>query len=88
MRMWGISPKFLCRAHLLGEHREMHCAYASVNSVFLIKGYCNGLVDFNKLKDRHDELYEFRAPYFMVKRVCEDLEEMKNNDIPFEDDDE
>lgn len=24
MRIWDIHPKHLCRAHLLGEHRELH----------------------------------------------------------------
>ena len=24
MRVWDIQPKFLCRKHLLAEHRELH----------------------------------------------------------------
>jgi hypothetical protein len=24
MRVWDIAPKYLCRKHLLGEHRELH----------------------------------------------------------------
>jgi len=24
MRVWDIQPKYLCRKHLLGEHRELH----------------------------------------------------------------
>jgi hypothetical protein len=24
MRIWDIEPKYLCRKHLLGEHRELH----------------------------------------------------------------
>lgn len=24
MRIWDIHPKYLCRKHLLGEHRELH----------------------------------------------------------------
>lgn len=24
MRIWDLEPKLLCRAHLLGEHRELH----------------------------------------------------------------
>lgn len=24
MRVWDINPKYLCRKHLLGEHRELH----------------------------------------------------------------
>ncbi|MCX5687120.1 MAG: pyrimidine dimer DNA glycosylase/endonuclease V [Candidatus Omnitrophica bacterium] len=28
MRIWDISPKKLCRNHLLGEHRELHAIWA------------------------------------------------------------
>jgi hypothetical protein len=24
MRIWDINPKYLCRVHLLAEHRELH----------------------------------------------------------------
>jgi hypothetical protein len=24
MRIWDVSPRHLCRQHLLGEHRELH----------------------------------------------------------------
>lgn len=24
MRVWDIHPRYLCRKHLLGEHRELH----------------------------------------------------------------
>lgn len=24
MRIWDIHPRYLCRQHLLGEHRELH----------------------------------------------------------------
>ena len=27
MRIWDISPKKLCRFHLLGEHRELHAVW-------------------------------------------------------------
>ena len=27
MRVWDVSPKELCRAHLLGEHRELHAIW-------------------------------------------------------------
>ena len=27
MRIWDIHPSRLCRAHLLGEHRELHGLY-------------------------------------------------------------
>jgi hypothetical protein len=28
MHNWEISPKKLCRAHLLGEHRELHAIWS------------------------------------------------------------
>lgn len=27
MRIWDISPKRLCRNHLVGEHRELHAIW-------------------------------------------------------------
>lgn len=30
MRIWDISPKLLCRNHLLGEHRELHAMWAVI----------------------------------------------------------
>lgn len=27
MRIWDINPKYLCRQHLLGEHRELHAIW-------------------------------------------------------------
>jgi Pyrimidine dimer DNA glycosylase len=28
VRIWDIPPERLCRAHLLGEHRELHAIWA------------------------------------------------------------
>lgn len=28
MRIWDVSPKILCRNHLLGEHRELHAIWS------------------------------------------------------------
>ena len=28
MRIWDVEPACLCRAHLLGEHRELHAVWA------------------------------------------------------------
>jgi len=28
MRIWDIPPRRLCRAHLLGEHRELHAIWS------------------------------------------------------------
>ncbi|MDD4606849.1 MAG: pyrimidine dimer DNA glycosylase/endonuclease V [Patescibacteria group bacterium] len=32
MRIWDISPKKLCRQHLLGEHRELHAIWSIINN--------------------------------------------------------
>ena len=28
MRIWDLPPERLCRAHLLGEHRELHAVWS------------------------------------------------------------
>jgi hypothetical protein len=30
VRIWDISPKKLCRNHLLGEHRELHAIWSVI----------------------------------------------------------
>jgi len=30
MRIWDITPRRLCRAHLLGEHRELHAIWSVI----------------------------------------------------------
>ncbi len=30
MRIWDLSPRILCRAHLLGEHRELHAIWSVI----------------------------------------------------------
>jgi len=30
MRIWDVPPKKLCRAHLLGEHRELHAIWSVI----------------------------------------------------------
>jgi hypothetical protein len=30
MRIWDMEPSKLCRAHLLGEHRELHAIWAVI----------------------------------------------------------
>ena len=39
MRIWDISPKKLCRKHLLGEHRELHAIWSIITNGK--KGYSN-----------------------------------------------
>jgi hypothetical protein len=58
MRMWMISPKMLCRQHLLGEHYEIHKMMGNLRNngkwakSLTAKGY---LEPQNALK-RHDKL--------------------------------
>jgi len=30
MRIWDISPEYLCKQHLLGEHRELHAIWTVI----------------------------------------------------------
>lgn len=30
MRIWDVSPSYLCRKHLLGEHRELHAVWTVI----------------------------------------------------------
>ena len=30
MRIWDLEPDLLCRSHLLGEHRELHCIWTVI----------------------------------------------------------
>jgi len=39
MRIWDISPTYLCRQHLLGEHRELHAIWSILTKNK--KGYRN-----------------------------------------------
>jgi len=60
MRIWDIPVADLCRAHLLGEHRELHAIW----SIYLNNktGYRNHpevkrwQFCLQKLDDRHEEL--------------------------------
>ena len=80
MRIWDISPKKLCRNHLLGEHRELHAIWSVlVNGK---KGYARHPETLRwrgKLKalySRHDALvyemtvrgYQHRSP--LPKRLA------------------
>ena len=39
MRIWDLPPAKLCRAHLLGEHRELHAIWSILTQNK--KGYSN-----------------------------------------------
>lgn len=59
MRMWMVSPKVMCRKHLLGEHVEAHMFVGTLQKGVSVEGYVDGgLFDSRYLKARHDELVE------------------------------
>jgi Pyrimidine dimer DNA glycosylase len=57
MRMWLVSPKLMCRQHLLGEHVEIHMLVGTIKRNKSVQGYVdNGLIDTSLIQSRHDEL--------------------------------
>ncbi|HEY1074635.1 MAG TPA: pyrimidine dimer DNA glycosylase/endonuclease V [Patescibacteria group bacterium] len=32
MRIWDVTPRCLCRQHLLGEHRELHALWSIIQN--------------------------------------------------------
>ncbi len=66
MRIWDIDPKRLCRNHLLGEHRELHCIW-----VVLTQG--------KKGYSRHPETLRWRGRLkALYARHAEQVSEMEN----------
>ncbi len=56
-RMWLVSPKKLCRQHLLGEHKELHQLVGSILKNKSIKGHIEkGQIEVHSIKKRHIEL--------------------------------
>ena len=57
MRMWMVSPRIMCRQHLLGEHLECHMFAGSIKKKQNMTGYLeNNLLEPQSLKKRHDRL--------------------------------
>lgn len=59
MRMWNVNPKYLCKNHLLGEHKELHMLIGSINKGMNIKDskyVTYGLVELHNIYNRHEEL--------------------------------
>ena len=56
-RMWMTPAEFLCRNHLLGEHKEIHQLLGTLKKGFNIQGYINhNCIEIRSIKLRHDEL--------------------------------
>lgn len=60
MRIWDIEPSLLCRAHLLGEHRELHAIW-------------NVLTRGKKGYSRHPETLRWKGRLMALYRVHEDI---------------
>jgi len=57
MRMWMVSPKHMCRKHLLGEHLETHMFVGCILKGIKLEGYINkGLLEVDSLRNRHNAL--------------------------------
>ncbi|PID52237.1 MAG: pyrimidine dimer DNA glycosylase [Candidatus Moraniibacteriota bacterium] len=41
MRIWDIHPRYLCRKHLLGEHRELHGLWNIITKHGCVGGYAH-----------------------------------------------
>ncbi len=55
--MWMVSPKLMCRQHLLGEHVELHMLVATLKRGISIQGYLDqGLVNTRHIYRCHDAL--------------------------------
>jgi len=56
-RMWMTNPKYLCRNHLLGEHKELHQLIGSILAKKSIQGHIEkGQVEVHNIESRHREL--------------------------------
>lgn len=52
-----VDPRVMCRQHLLGEHVEIHMLIGAARRGRSLAGFAfGGLVELDKLKQRHDEL--------------------------------
>jgi hypothetical protein len=57
MRMWMVSPRLLCRKHLLGEHVELHMLAASMRNGISLQGFFdNKLIETHHVERRHAQL--------------------------------
>ena len=81
MRIWDINPKYLCRQHLLAEHRELHAIWNVITKKK--KGYSRHpetlrwIGKLNALYKRHEILvkefarrgYKHHSPLKKVKNM-------------------
>ena len=75
-RMWMVEPEFLCRQHLLGEHKEIHQLVGSINKKISIKGYVEkGIIEPTSIYSRHEclakEMKRRGYNHFSVLKMAE-----------------
>ena len=72
-----VPPPLLCRAHLLGEHRELHALMGIIEKGTSLEGYVKkGLVETGLIWARHENLvhemlargYQHHSPMKMLYR--------------------
>lgn len=57
MRMWMVDPRTMCRAHLLGEHSEIHKHRPSFERGHSVAGRVErGQIEPRSMARRHDAL--------------------------------
>jgi len=55
--MWNVNPSFMCTAHLVSEHREMHMLAGALNGRMRLSGHvARGLIELDNVHQRHDGL--------------------------------
>lgn len=55
--MWMVPPRLLCNKHLGGEHLEAHMLAGCIARKKSLAGFISrGLVELDRLKQRHDAL--------------------------------
>lgn len=60
-RMWIINPEYMCRQHVLGEHKECHqlLGHIKAGNIKVLEGHAQrGQIDTSLLVDRHNELVD------------------------------
>lgn len=57
MRMWLVTPKVLCRKHLLCEHADLHMLAKYLKDDRCLNNYIeNGMIHTKQILDRHNDL--------------------------------
>lgn len=79
-RMWMINPKYMCRNHLLGEHKEIHQLLGTLKKGFRVTKYVkNNCIEITSMKERHDLLvqemesrgYNHKSPLISQEEINE-----------------